>query len=54
MTTLHNFFLMNRGDKKKSLKEWKEVGKLENLVRLKKAIFSICYSVCIFQSSELD
>ena len=55
MTTLHNFFLMNRGDKKKSLKEWKEVGKLEKLVRLKKASFSICYpvSVCL-EGSGLD
>jgi hypothetical protein len=41
MTTLHNFFLLNRGNKN-SLKEWEGVGKLENLVRLKKARFRIC------------
>jgi hypothetical protein len=48
MTTIHNFFLLNRGDN--FLKEWGGVGKLENLVRLKKASFSICYysvSVCL-------
>ena len=56
MTTLHNFFLLNRVNKKFSKDLGvRGVGKLEKLVRLKKASFSICYpvSVCL-EGSGLD
>jgi hypothetical protein len=54
MMTLHNLFLLSRGDKN-SLKGWGGVGKLENLVRLKKASFSICYPVSVhLEGSGLD
>lgn len=48
MIILHTFFLLNRGDKN-SLKGWGGVGKLENLVTIKKPSFNICYlvSVCL-------
>jgi hypothetical protein len=54
LTALDGFFLEN-GETRNVLKGWGGVGKLENLVRLKKARLSICYpvSVCL-EGSGLD
>jgi hypothetical protein len=54
MTTLPHFFLLNRGSNK-NLKGWGGVGKLENLVSLKKASFSIYYPVFVcLEGSGID
>jgi hypothetical protein len=53
--TLHNFFLLNRGNEKMFFKRVGGVGKLENLVRFKKSSFSIYYLVAVcLEGSELD
>ena len=54
MMTLHNYFLLNRGEKK-FFKVVEGVEQLEELVRLKKASFGMYYqvSVCL-ESSELN
>ena len=56
MTTLHNFFLLNSVNKKFSKDlGGRGIGKLEKLVRLKKASFSICYPVSAYlDGSTLD
>lgn len=54
MTTLYNYFLLDSRNEN-SLKQWGKVGKLEKLVRVKKASFNIgcLVSVCL-ECSGLD